>query len=61
MPSAPPPAPGPRERLLAAACEAFCEEGYQVSIDHIAARAQVARQTLYNYFHSKDELFGEAV
>lgn len=52
---------GPRERLLAAACEAFREEGYQVSIDRIAARAQVARQTLYNHFHSKDELFGEVV
>lgn len=52
---------GPRERLLAAACETFREEGYQVSIDRIAARAQVARQTLYNHFHSKDALFGEVV
>jgi TetR/AcrR family transcriptional regulator, mexJK operon transcriptional repressor len=52
---------GPRERLLAAACEAFREEGYQVSIDRIAARAQVARQTLYNHFHSKEALFGEVV
>jgi len=52
---------GPRERLLAAACEAFREEGYQVSIDRIAARAQVARHTLYNHFHSKDALFGEVV
>jgi len=53
--------PGTRQRLLEAACEAFREEGYQVSIDRIAARAQVARQTLYNHFHSKDELFGEVV
>ncbi|WP_324780655.1 TetR/AcrR family transcriptional regulator [Thiobacillus sedimenti] len=52
---------GTRQRLLEAACEAFREEGYQVSIDRIAARAQVARQTLYNHFHSKDELFGEVV
>ena len=52
---------GTRQRLLQAACEAFREEGYQVSIDRIAARAQVARQTLYNHFHSKDELFGEVV
>lgn len=50
-----------RQRLLEAACEAFREEGYQVSIDRIAARAQVARQTLYNHFQSKDELFGEVV
>ena len=52
---------GTRQRLLQAACEAFREEGYQVSIDRIAARAQVARHTLYNHFHSKDELFGEVV
>ncbi len=55
------PSHSPRERLLTAACEAFQEEGYQVSIDRIAARAHVARQTLYNHFHSKDELFGEVV
>lgn len=52
---------GTRQRLLQAACAAFREEGYQVSIDRIAMRAQVARQTLYNHFHSKDELFGEVV
>jgi TetR/AcrR family transcriptional repressor of mexJK operon len=50
-----------RQRLLEAACEAFREEGYQVSIDRIAARARVARQTLYNHFHSKDALFVEVV
>lgn len=50
-----------RQRLLDAACEAFREEGYQVSIDRIAARAQVARQTLYNHFPSKDVLFAEVV
>lgn len=50
-----------RQRLLDAACEAFREEGYQVSIDRIAARAQVARQTLYNHFPSKEALFAEVV
>lgn len=50
-----------RQRLLDAACEAFREEGYQASIDRIAARAQVARQTLYNHFPSKDALFAEVV
>ncbi|HSD97477.1 MAG TPA: TetR/AcrR family transcriptional regulator [Sulfuricaulis sp.] len=50
-----------RQRLLEAACEAFRDEGYQVSIDRIAARAQVARQTLYNHFSSKDALFAEVV
>ena len=50
-----------RQRLLDAACEAFREEGYQVSIDRIAARAHVARQTVYNHFPSKDALFAEVV
>jgi len=50
-----------RQRLLDAACEAFRDEGYQVSIDRIAARAHVARQTLYNHFLSKDALFVEVV
>ena len=50
-----------RQRLLEAACEAFGEEGYQVSIDRIAVRAQVARQTVYNHFPSKDALFIEVV
>jgi AcrR family transcriptional regulator len=50
-----------RQRLLDAACEAFREEGYQVSIDRIAARAQVARQTVYNHFPSKEALFAEVV
>lgn len=53
--------PDARQRLIDAACEAFREEGYQVSIDRIAARAQVARQTLYNHFPSKDALFAEMV
>ena len=50
-----------RQRVLDAACETFREEGYQVSIDRIAARAQVARQTLYNHFPSKDALFAEVI
>ncbi len=50
-----------RQRLLDAACQVFREEGYQVSIDRIAARAQVARQTLYNHFPSKEALFAEVI
>lgn len=50
-----------RQRVLEAACEAFREEGYQVSIDRIATRAQVARQTLYNHFPSKEALFAEVM
>jgi len=46
-----------RTRLIQAAVEAFCEEGYRASCERIAARAGVAKQTLYNHFSSKDELF----
>lgn len=53
--------PDTRQRLLEAACEIFREEGYQVSIDRITARARVARQTVYNHFPSKDALFAEVV
>lgn len=48
-----------RQRLIQAATEVFMEEGYRASVDRIAAKAGVARQTLYNHFSGKDELFGE--
>jgi AcrR family transcriptional regulator len=48
-----------RERLIRAAADAFMEEGYRASIDSIATRAGVARQTVYNHFPSKDDLFSE--
>lgn len=49
-----------RSRLLQVACEVFAAEGYRVGVDRIAARAGVAKQTLYNHFAGKAELF-EAV
>lgn len=50
-----------RSRLLQAACEVFIAEGYQVGVDRIAAQAGVAKQTLYNHFPSKAELFAEVI
>jgi TetR/AcrR family transcriptional repressor of mexJK operon len=50
-----------RTRLLQAATAAFLEEGYRVSVERIAARAGVAKQTLYNYFPRKDDLFCEVI
>lgn len=48
-----------RSKLIQAATEAFLSEGYRASVDSIAARAGVAKQTLYNNFTNKEELFAE--
>ena len=48
-----------RERVLRAATAAFLTEGYRSSVDRIARRAGVAKQTVYSHFLSKDELFKE--
>lgn len=49
-----------RERVLAAAREAFAELGYGVPLDVIAARAGVGPGTVYRHFPTKEALF-EAV
>lgn len=48
-----------RQRLIQAATEAFMTEGYRATINRIAVRAGVARQTVYNHFASKEDLFNE--
>ena len=48
-----------RERVLRAATSSFLLHGYRSSVDHIARRAGVAKQTVYHHFPSKDELFKE--
>jgi TetR/AcrR family transcriptional repressor of mexJK operon len=50
-----------RSRLIQAATEVFIEEGYRASVERVAMRASVARQTLYNHFPSKADLFGEVI
>ncbi len=48
-----------RSRVLRAASESFMRHGYQASVEHIARRAGVAKQTVYHHFASKDQLFKE--
>lgn len=50
-----------RQRLIQAAREAFMKEGYRASVDRIAASAGVAKQTLYNHFPSKEDLFADVI
>jgi TetR/AcrR family transcriptional repressor of mexJK operon len=48
-----------RERVLRAATSSFLAHGYGSSVDVIARRAGVAKQTVYHHFPSKDILFKE--
>lgn len=45
-----------RERLLKAALDLFATQGYTATtFDHIAARADVGRQTAFNHFRRKED------
>jgi TetR/AcrR family transcriptional regulator, mexJK operon transcriptional repressor len=50
-----------RELVCDAAIRVFIEDGYGASMERIAARAGVAKQTLYNQFGSKENLFAEVI
>lgn len=51
------PARSARARILAAATELFCREGYAtVGVDTVALRSGAAKSTLYKHFASKDQL-----
>lgn len=50
-----------RERVLAAAQEAFAAEGITVPIDEIARRAGVGAGTVYRHFPTKEALFEAAI
>ena len=46
-----------RARILQAAADLFQAQGYDASMEAIAEEADVSKQTLYNQFGSKEELF----
>jgi len=49
-----------RERILETAYQLFYERGFtRISMDAVAARADITKRTLYNHFGSKDTLLGE--
>jgi TetR/AcrR family transcriptional regulator, mexJK operon transcriptional repressor len=50
-----------RKLVREAAIRAFIEDGYGASMDSIAARAGVSKQTLYNQFGNKESLFAEVI
>jgi AcrR family transcriptional regulator len=57
----PRPATAPHDRILDAATSLFYEEGVQVGINRIIARAEVTPTTLYRHFGSKDKLVAAAL
>jgi TetR/AcrR family transcriptional regulator, mexJK operon transcriptional repressor len=52
---------GKRKKVCDAAIRVFIDDGYSASMDHIATRAGVAKQTLYNQFGNKENLFAEVI
>jgi len=47
-----------QQSILAAAAEAFDAHGYAATtIDEVARQAGISKGSVYNYFHSKQELF----
>ena len=51
-----------RARLLATAARQFAEMGFdRASVDAVSIAAGYAKGTLYNYFRSKEELFGAVI
>jgi TetR/AcrR family transcriptional regulator, mexJK operon transcriptional repressor len=54
--------PAKRDAIIEAATELFLKSGYLgTSVDQVAARAGVAKQTVYEHFGSKEQLFKKLV
>ncbi|WP_114393384.1 TetR/AcrR family transcriptional regulator [Oleisolibacter albus] len=52
-----PPDPEKRSAILDAAREVFLRDGYGASMDSVAERAGVSKQTIYKHFSAKEQLF----
>jgi TetR/AcrR family fatty acid metabolism transcriptional regulator len=51
-----------KNKILRAALETFLEEGFHnAKMKDIALRAQIGKGTIYEYFHSKEDLFTHSV
>ncbi|WP_428660445.1 TetR/AcrR family transcriptional regulator [Photobacterium swingsii] len=50
-----------KQQILKAASILFCEQGYGVSMDAIALKAEVSKQTVYAHFKTKDDLFDTCI
>lgn len=55
------PDPAKRAAIVEAASALFCSHGYGVSMEAVAAAAGVSKQTIYNLFSTKEQLFGAVV
>lgn len=54
--------PSKREAIIDAAADRFLKGGYLgTSVDEVAAHARVAKQTVYQHFGGKEQLFTEIV
>ena len=50
--------PNRRDAIIAAAAQAFDANGYAATtVDQVAVKAGISKGSIYNYFHSKEELF----
>ncbi|MGF1702823.1 TetR/AcrR family transcriptional regulator [Photobacterium makurazakiensis] len=50
-----------RDQIMKAATALFCEHGYAISMDAIAIKAEVSKQTVYSHFKTKDDLFDTCI
>lgn len=50
-----------RNKIIKVTFEEFSKKGYSTSLREIAKKAGLKKQSLYNYFSSKDDLFSEMI